>query len=136
MAAPFLLLDATLGAAVTAVIAGPPQPIHPYPIRGLSLYAVLTVAGGGTTAKAWVQTSFDNETTWVDIANIALTTATAVRVYNLTDVAVSSIATPTDGTLADNTSVNGLLGPSYRVKLTTTGTYTGATTFRIWAAGK
>jgi hypothetical protein len=44
-----------------------------------------------------------------------------------------SIATPVDAALADNTAVDGFLGLIYRVKLTTTGTYTGATTFAITA---
>jgi hypothetical protein len=48
-------------------------------------------------------------------------------------VAVTSIATPTDGTLADNTAVNGLLGSNLRVKLTTTGTYAGETSLVITA---
>jgi hypothetical protein len=69
----------------------------------------------------------------MDIANFAFTTAAARRAYNLTAVAVTSIATPVDGTLADNTAVNGFLGTLFRVKYTTTGTYSGATSLRITA---
>src|SRR5688572_33372293 len=102
----------------------------------MTLFANLVVAGGGTTAKAWVQTSLDGGLTWADIANFAFTTSSAKRAYNLTNVAVTSIATPTDGTLTDNTAVDGLLGTHFRVKLTTTGTYTGATTFKIYGIAK
>lgn len=130
------LLSATLAGAVTAdVSAGAFSPRNPR-VESLTLQAVITVAGGGTSAKAWVQTSLDGGTTWVDIANFAFTTSTATRVFHLTAAAVTSIATPTDGTLADGTAVNGLLGDRFRVKLTTTGTYTGASTFVITALPK
>lgn len=128
------LLNATLAGAVTAdvtagvFVAGRTE--------SLTIQGVITVAGGGTTAKAWVQTSLDGGVTWVDIANFAFTTSTAARVYHLTPVAITSIATPGDGALADNTAVNGILGEQYRVKLTTTGTYTGASSFKITAIPK
>ena len=41
-----------------------------------------------------------------------------------------------DGTLADNTCVNGFLGDLFRVKLTTVGTYTGASSLTIVALPK
>lgn len=128
------ILNATLAAAVAAdVTAG----VFPLPrTESLTLHAIATVAGGGTTAKAWVQTSFDGGTTWMDIANFAITTSSATRLFHLTPVAVTSIATPGDAALADNTAVNGFLGDRVRVKLTTTGTYTGASTFVINALVK
>lgn len=134
MAEPLTLLDVVLAGAVTAEVHGP-QPVHA-PIRNLALHAEIVVAGGGTTAKAWVQTSLDGGASWMDIANFAFTTSSAKRAYNLTDVAVTSIATPSDGTLTDNTAVNGFLGPIYRVKLTTTGTYTGASSFKVYGLPK
>jgi hypothetical protein len=134
MADALTLLNVALAADVTAAVTTP-QPVHGSP-RELALYANFVRAGGGTTAVARVQTTFDNAATWVDIANFAFTTSSAVRVYNLTNVAVTSIATPTDGTLADNTAVNGLLGTQFRVKYTTVGTYTGASSFTITAIPK
>jgi hypothetical protein len=100
-------------------------------VESLSLQAVFTYGSGGTNATAYVQTSFDGGVTWVDIACFQFTTATATRLYHLTAAAVSAIATPTDGSLAANTAVNGLLGDRFRVKLTTTGTYAGGTTLAI-----
>ena len=130
-----LLLDATLAAAVTgetsAVVAMPSGRVE-----SLTLFADFVRAAGGTTAKAWVQTSLDGGTSWMDIAHFAFTTTTAQRAYHLTAAAVTAIAIPTDGTLGDNTSVNGFLGGLYRVKYTTTGTYTGASSFKIWATAK
>jgi hypothetical protein len=128
------ILNATLAAAVTADVTAGVFEIGR--AESLTLHGVITVAGGGTTAKAWVQTSIDGGATWMDIANYAFTTSTATRAYHLTAAAVTSIATPTDGTLADNTAVNGFLGNVVRVKLTTTGTYTGASSFVITAIAK
>jgi hypothetical protein len=128
------LLSATLSTAVTGVTPG--SIMVAGRVESLTLQGTITVAGGGTTAKAWVQTSLDGGVTWADIANFAFTTSTAVRIYHLTYAAVTSIATPTDGTLADNTAVNGILGEQFRVKLTTTGTYTGASSFVIYAISK
>jgi len=129
------LLDATLAAAVTgeatAAVAMPCGRVE-----SLTLFADFVRVGGGTTAKAWVQTSLDGGASWMDIASFAFNTSDAKRVYHLTAAAVTAIAIPTDGTLADNTSVNGFLGGLYRVKRTTTGTYTGASSFAIWATAK
>lgn len=105
-------------------------------VEALALQAVFTYGSGGTTCKAWVQTSLDGGTTWFDIASFAFTTASATRMYNLTDAAVTAIATPGDAALADNTSVNGFLGPLFRVKITSTGTYAGSTTLTITAVPK
>jgi hypothetical protein len=126
------ILNATLAAAVTADVTAGVFAMPGGRAERLTLYAVFTRAGGGTTTKAWVQTSFDG-TTWMDIANFAFTTTTATRAYTLSNVAVTSIATPVDGTTADNTAVDGFLGPVLRVKLTTTGTYTGASSLVISA---
>jgi hypothetical protein len=131
-ATPVTLLSATLAGAVTADVTAGVFAMPSGRLEGLVLYANFVRAGGGTTAKAWVQTSFDG-TNWMDIANFAFTTTSAIRAYHLTNAAVTSIATPVDGTTADNTAVDGFLGPLFRVKLTTTGTYTGASSFTITA---
>ena len=44
---------------------------------------------------------------------------------------VSTEYTPTDGTLAPNTSKDGLVGPIWRVKYTVVGTYTEGTILRV-----
>jgi len=128
------LLNATLAAAVTADVTAGVFTLGR--VESLSLHAIMTVVGGGTTAKAWVQTSFDGGLTWMDVASFAFTTSTATRLYHLTAAAVTSIATPGDAALADNTVVNGFLGDRVRVKLTTTGTYTGASSLVITALAK
>jgi hypothetical protein len=101
--------------------------------EAMALQATFLYGAGGTTVKAYVQTTFDGEVSWTDIACFAFTTSAARRLYNLNSVTVPSIVTPSDGALADNTAVSGLLGPVYRVKYVTTGTYTGATSLSITA---
>jgi hypothetical protein len=130
----YLVLNATLAGAVTADVTAGEFVIDR--TESLTLYAVATVAAGGTTAKAWVQTSLNGGVSWMDVASFAFTTTTAARAFHLTSAAVTSIATPSDGTLTDNTCVNGFIGDRVRVKLTTTGTYTGASSLVITAWAK
>jgi hypothetical protein len=100
-----------------------------------AIQGTFTYGSGGTTADAWVQTSFDGGTTWCDVANFHFTTANARFLFNLlASTSVTTQATPTDGTLAANTSVGGLIGNLWRVKYTTTGTYVG-TTLRVDVGG-
>ncbi len=135
MSAPMALVAIDpLGAAITAQTYDTVT-LYTTP-ESLVLLSTFVWSAGGTTAKAWVQTSLDGGTSWADIASFAATTASKTRVYHLTAVAVSSIATPTDGSLADDTAVNGVLGTMFRVKVTTTGTYTGATSWKIWAIAR
>lgn len=82
--------------------------------------------GAGTNAKVYLQTSLDEGTSWIDIACAVFTTAALVKVYNFSGLtAKTTPATPTDGTLADDTAVDGILGDRFRVKVVSTGTYTG-----------
>jgi len=92
------------------------------------LQGKLTYGSGGTTIDAWVQTSLDGGVTWCDVANFHFTTASARFVFNLSSTTViTTQATPTDGTMAANTSSSGLIGPRWRVKYSSTGTYAGTT---------
>ena len=99
------------------------------------IQGLLTYGSGGATINAWVQTSFDGGfpgATWCDVANFSFTTASARFLFNLSALTpVTTQYTPTDGTLGANTAKDGLLGPWWRVKYTTTGTYAGNTILRI-----
>jgi Neuraminidase (sialidase) len=96
--------------------------------------AVFTYGSGGTTAKAWIQTSVDGGATWFDVANFAFAQISATRISEVQGQTVSAAAyVPTDGTLADNTVKDGMLGRLYRYKLTTTGTYAGGTALALFA---
>lgn len=89
------------------------------------------VASSATSAKAYVQTSFDGGTTWFDIACFAFTTATLDKVAAVTTQVAATHATPADGALADNTVANGLIGGRLRVKFVSVGTYGAGTILKI-----
>ena len=127
------LLSATITTALTADVTAPAL-VNLDNYGAVALQCNFTYGAGGTNAKFWVQSSIDGGTTWHDVACFAATTASKKRLYNLSNrTAVSTIATPTDGTLADDTSVDGLLGDRLRIKTATTGTYSGSTTVVISA---
>ena len=105
--------------------------------KSVALHCIFDYGSGGTTAVVWVQTSFDSGTTWVDIANFAHTTSDLSRAYNLSGLTpVTTVYTVTDGSLADNTCKDGLIGDQLRVKFTSTGTYGGTTTMKVYAVAK
>lgn len=94
--------------------------------------ATFTYGSGGTSADAWVQTSFDDGVTWTDVCNFHFTTASARFAFNLSALTpVTTEYTPTDGTLSANTAKDGMLGPMWRTKYTTVGTYATSTTLRV-----
>lgn len=124
-----ILPATTIGAAVanqvsaTMMIGG---------ARYLTAQAKFLYGAGGTTVKAWLQTSLDGGTTWIDIMSFAFTTAAATKVSAVTaNIALAAAVTPGDAALADNTILTGLLGDRVRIKYTTTGTYTGATSLAV-----
>ena len=101
-------------------------------VESVTLQATFTYGSGGTTAAAYVQTTLDGGVTWIDIANFAFTTSSAIKVATLSALTpVTTVYTPTDGTLSSNTVKDGVLGNQFRVKVTTTGTYAASTTLRV-----
>src|SRR5258708_21203009 len=116
---PLVLLPAvTITTAVTGLTGAvfvPRQGLSFLVVQGVFVYG-----SGGTTAKAWVQTSLDGGTTWIDIASLAFLLASATKVSALAlAIALAAAATPPDGSLADNTIVNGLLRERARGNYTT-----------------
>jgi hypothetical protein len=105
--------------------------------EGLTLYAVFAYGSSGTTCKCWVQTSLDNGTTWGDIACFSFTTSAANKVLNcISGTAITAAATLGDAALTADTAVSGVVGPYYRTKITTTGTYAGATSLNVYAVSR
>ena len=73
----------------------------------------------------------------VDVAAFGFTTSTAKKVVNLSALTpVTTLYTPTDGALTPNTVKDGVIGPLWRVKYTTAGTYAGGTRLRVDASFK
>jgi hypothetical protein len=97
----------------------------------LAVQANFAREAGGTSLKAYVQTSFDDEN-WCDIMAFAFATTTVRKIQAVTlSTALAANITPTDATLTDNTILSGLLGQKIRIKYVVVGTYTGVSTIRI-----
>ncbi len=102
-------------------------------INSVLLHAKVVVAAGGGECDAYVQTRIGDS--WIDVADFHATTSSLERAFNLsTRTPVTTIATPTSGTITDNTAVDGLIGDLLRVKLVTSGSaYTGASSIKVVA---
>lgn len=104
-------------------------------LLGVTLQVKFAYGSGGTTCKVYVQTSLDQGTTWVDVYCAAFTTSSATKIVNLSGLtAKTTAATPTDGSLTDDTAVDGVLGDRLRAKITTTGTYATNTSISVRAS--
>ncbi len=125
----FVLPATTIGAAIT--ISGESfQPRHG--VRYVSVQSTFLYGAGGTTCKVFLQTSLDNGATWKDIANHAFLLAAAKKFSAVNGItALAPALGVSDGALADDTILSGLIGDSFRVKVITTGTYTGATSIAV-----
>lgn len=96
-------------------------------MQSLRVALRLVYGSGGTTIKVYVQTS-DDGTTWDDIACWAPSNANAFKRWNFSALTpVTTPITPTDGSMADNTAQDGILGMQVRLKVVTIGTYAGST---------
>jgi hypothetical protein len=106
-------------------------------MTALSLQISLAYGSGGTSALAFVQTSLDGGNTWTDIACVSFATAGATKVVNLSGLTSRTTElTPTDGALASDTFVDGVLGDRLRVKVINTGTYSGNTVLSAFAVAR
>lgn len=98
----------------------------------LGMESKLVYGSGGTTIKVFLQTSYDGGQTWRDVICQAFTTASAQKAAGVsTEVASAATTAATDGTQTDDTINQGLLGPRFRVKVITAGTYAGGTTLTV-----
>ena len=126
-----ILPAATIGAAAAGVLS---QVIDlPKDVLYLAVQSKFLYGSGGTNLKVWLQTSFDDGATWRDIANHAflLAALNKVSTINLSVAMAAPAIVVSDGALADDTIVQGLLGDRLRVKYTSTGTYAGATSLQV-----
>jgi hypothetical protein len=121
----FTLGDFTVGAAATQIgdevddIEG---------LQAVNLQVRFAYGSGGTKTNVYIQTSIDQGQSWFDIANIAFTTTAGVEVVNLSAlIAVTTPVAPVNLALADNTTLNGLIGDRLRAVVVSTGTYSGQT---------
>ena len=129
-----LLPQTTIAAAVTGevgrTLALPPE------ATALVVEAAFAYGAGGTSAKVWVQTRV-KDGAWRDIMCFAFTTATAKKFSAVrVAIALAAAVAESDAALADNSILDGLLGDEVRVKYTTTGIYSGATSLTVLATVK
>ncbi len=118
----YSLCDQAITTALTSVALTPITDLEG--MLACTILARFAYGSGGTSVKAYVQVTLDDGATWVDVACFAFTTASATRVINLSGLTPKTTPlTPSDGALADDTFVDGVLGSAMRVKLVTTGTY-------------
>jgi hypothetical protein len=83
---------------------------------------------GGTSVKAYLQVSPDDGTTAIDIACAVFGVASEHACWNFCALTPKTTqVTPTDGTLADDTAVDGMLSNMVRLKVVSLGTYAGST---------
>ena len=124
-----LVEKTTIGAAVTRVIS---QVIDlPRAVKSIAMQSKFLFGAAGTNLKVWYQTSFDNGETWRDMACHAFLVAALNKASAISsDVAAAVNTALSDGALADDTIVQGLIGSKIRAVYTSTGTYTGATSIQ------
>lgn len=104
----------------------------PDEIIGLTMVGDFVYSGGGTTAIAYLQTTYDDKVTWFDIMSLGFTTASAKKVLKVhQDTPIVATATLVTDALTVNTAVSGIIGKHARVRVVTTGTYTGTNTLDI-----
>lgn len=86
-----------------------------------NLEANFQYGSGGSTCSAMAATTFDDGTTWRQIARFDFATATAVKVANLSGLLSKAVSPYVD--LASEGVNDGILGDQLAVYLLSTGTY-------------
>jgi hypothetical protein len=100
--------------------------------RAMTVQAKFTCVSAGSSVDAYVQTSLDGGLTFIDVAQFHFTGASATSVVNL--VGETAIAAPTaitTGSLAANTTQQGVIGDLWRVQWTSVGSYGAGTTLVV-----
>lgn len=97
-----------------------------------SIDLMFVYGGGSASGHVYVQTSIRQGTkttdAGIDVACMAFDTATKNRLFNLSGLrSQTGPVTPSDGALADDSSVDGIFGDRFRLKIVTTGTYVAPT---------
>lgn len=107
-------------------------------LNSLSALCVPALSGG-TSCKVYLQTSLDGGVTAIDIACWAETNGTQARGVAIgrglgTGAGAAPLAL-TDGGLADNSVIQGILGDRFKVKVVSTGAYTNGSKIAVHLAG-
>lgn len=104
-------------------------------MNALAIEARFVYGSSGTSAKADVYTSIDQGANWLPICRFAFTTASALKVANVSGLTpkttAASLSTP-----SDDSCVDGVLGDRILARITTVGTYGSNTTISVRAAAR
>src|SRR5712692_9040824 len=92
-------------------------------IKYITVLGNLIYGSAGTSIDAYIQTSLDRGASWIDVIELQFLLAIAKKVSSVNWVATATVVTPTDGALAANSIVSGILGDRIRLKLVVVGTY-------------
>ena len=102
----------------------------------VALQARFASGGGGTSCTVFLQTSFDQGQTWVDLAALSFGATTGVLFAGLVGGTLAPQA-PTDGALAAGTILAGApLGDRLQAKVVSTGTFVNSTLCSVWATAR
>jgi hypothetical protein len=98
-------------------------------LLGLTAEFRFVYGSAGTSAKVYLQTCLDDdEDVPIDIACVVFGTASEVALLNFSALTPQlTQINPGDGTLSDDTAIDGILGDRFRIKIVTSGTYAGST---------
>jgi len=103
-------------------------------VIGFTYQLRLAYGSGGTDIRVYLQTSLDQGVTVCDLdcEVFGVVSETVVLSFDGSNTVQRSGSPPeghipTDGALADDTSIDGLIGDRFRVKIVSTGTYAGST---------
>ncbi len=103
-------------------------------MSAVTIQARFVYGSGGTDVLVFVQTSLDGGTTPIDIAGFGFSTSSVANVVTLSGDGDGMILEPTDGVLAAGYINSGILGDRLRIKVISTGTYSGSTLVSVRAA--
>ena len=103
-------------------------------VLAMSVQFRFAYGAGGTSVRAYLQSSLDQATSHFDLACVVFGTASETVILNFSGLTPNLFSgspgttfVPTDAAMADDTALDGVLGDRFRVKLVTTGTYTTQT---------
>ena len=95
-------------------------------INSASFQVCFAWGSAGTQVNVFIRTSLDQGQTWFDIANIEFTNSSGCELVNLsTNSVITTPTAPSYLTLANNTTLNGVLGDRLEAVVVSTGAYGG-----------
>ena len=97
-------------------------------MTAVSLQLRFAYGSGGTIVDAFVQTSLDQGTTWIDVWHQQFGTTPDSKIINLSGLTpITTPVLPDDGALPAGNTRDGILGDRLRLKAVVAGTYAGST---------